>query len=317
MRPDVLVLGAGGVLGEAWLMGVLAGLEDAAGLDMRECECFVGTSAGSIVAARLAAGESPRRPASAGAEPPADGLEETEVDGTPDSGLEGAFGAVTGAARLAGAWAGAIGGSLVPRALGVAAPGGALLRAAMLQQIPEPQNTLFGLRREIERSGAAFDGRLRVAAVNRRNGRRVMFGGPGAPRATVAEAVSASCAAPWLFEPVEIGGREYVDGGVWSPINLDAAPVGRNTQVLCLNPLATVVASSTILAILRTAARSAASVEALALRSRGAAVQTVAPNAESVAAIGTNPMDREPTERVLAAGYRQGLWLGPPGAAPA
>ena len=62
-RPDVLVLGGGGVLGEAWMMGVLAGLEDATGFDLRRCEHFVGTSAGSIVAARLAAGESPRRPA--------------------------------------------------------------------------------------------------------------------------------------------------------------------------------------------------------------------------------------------------------------
>ncbi|MGH2913874.1 MAG: patatin-like phospholipase family protein, partial [Solirubrobacteraceae bacterium] len=60
--PDVLVLGAGGVLGEAWLTGVVAGIEDGAGLDLRECEAFVGTSAGAIVAAGLAAGRSPRRP---------------------------------------------------------------------------------------------------------------------------------------------------------------------------------------------------------------------------------------------------------------
>ena len=49
------------------------------------------------------------------------------------------------------------------------------------------------------------------------------------------------------------------------------------------------------------------SVEALALRRRGAAVQMLAPNAESAAAMGTNFMDREPRGRVLAAGYRQGL----------
>ena len=29
-RPDILVLGAGGLLGEAWMVGVLAGIEDAA-----------------------------------------------------------------------------------------------------------------------------------------------------------------------------------------------------------------------------------------------------------------------------------------------
>ena len=46
----------------------------------------------------------------------------------------------------------------------------------------------------------------------------------------------ASCTVPWLFAPVTIGGREYVDGGVWSPTNLDAAPAGRDTHVLCLEP---------------------------------------------------------------------------------
>ena len=85
-----------------------------------------------------------------------------------------------------------------------------------------------------------FDGRLRVATVDRRTGRRVMFGSPGAPMATVAEAVEASCTVPWLFAPVVIGGREYVDGGVWSPTNLDAAPAGRDTHVLCLNPTSAV-----------------------------------------------------------------------------
>jgi predicted acylesterase/phospholipase RssA len=54
--PDVLVLGAGGAVGEAWMTGLLGGL----GLDFRECEYFVGTSAGAVVAATLAAGREPR-----------------------------------------------------------------------------------------------------------------------------------------------------------------------------------------------------------------------------------------------------------------
>src|SRR5688572_16904987 len=49
--PDVLVLGGGGLLGEAWMTGVLAGIEDATGADMRSCRAYVGTSAGSIVSA--------------------------------------------------------------------------------------------------------------------------------------------------------------------------------------------------------------------------------------------------------------------------
>ena len=63
LRPDVLVLAGGGTLGEAWMTGLLAGIEDVSGVDFRSVESFVGTSAGSIVAAALAAGTSPRRPA--------------------------------------------------------------------------------------------------------------------------------------------------------------------------------------------------------------------------------------------------------------
>ena len=58
-RPDVLVLGGGGTLGEAWLRALLAGLEADTGWDLRESDAFVGTSAGSIVAAVLAAGRRP------------------------------------------------------------------------------------------------------------------------------------------------------------------------------------------------------------------------------------------------------------------
>ena len=86
-----------------------------------------------------------------------------------------------------------------------------------------------------------------MTAVDRRSGRRVVFGSPGAPDASVAQAVEASCTVPWLFAPVKIGDREYVDGGVWSPTNLDAAPAGRDTHVLCLNPTANLAASQTLL----------------------------------------------------------------------
>src|SRR5215204_1663764 len=58
--PDVLVLGGGGILGEAWMSAVLAGLAEATGFDPRSCEGYVGTSAGSIVAAALSAGIDPR-----------------------------------------------------------------------------------------------------------------------------------------------------------------------------------------------------------------------------------------------------------------
>ena len=109
-------------------------------------------------------------------------------------------------------------------ALSVTAPAGRLARAAVLRRAPRPDRTLGGLGGHIDALGARFDGRLRISAVDRANGKRVMFGAPDAPRATVAEAVLASCSVPWLFAPVQIGEREYVDGGVWSPTNLDAVP---------------------------------------------------------------------------------------------
>src|SRR3954462_3325426 len=55
-RPDVLVLAAGGTLGEAWMRGLLDGAGRGTGIDFRDCEYFVGTSAGSSVAAFLDAG---------------------------------------------------------------------------------------------------------------------------------------------------------------------------------------------------------------------------------------------------------------------
>lgn len=299
-RPDILVLGGGGVLGESWMMGVLAGVEEATGFDLRACEYFVGTSAGSIVAAHLVAGRAPRRPSTTGSEVQLAGIR-------PANSLASV---AVGAARRAGTWALAAGSAFAPLALGLSAPGGAVVRAAMLRALPRPADDLSGLAAEVERSGARFDGRLRVAAVDRANGRRVMFGSPSAPRASVAEAVAASCSVPWLFSPVRIGGRDYVDGGVWSATNLDAAPAGLQTHVLCLNPTANITGTHSVLALIRNVARSAVSVESMVLRRRGAAVQAVAPNTECAKAMGTNFMDREPRADVLAAGYRQGLALG-------
>jgi NTE family protein len=282
-------------------MGVLAGIEDATGFDLRECESFVGTSAGAIVSAHLAAGQSPRRPSNIdnGSFPDEAGSE----------AVEGLAAAAIYAAKRAGAFAMAAGAAFAPLALGVATPGGALIRAAMLRRIPRPEDDLSRLRNRVERSGARFDGRLRVTAVDRRSGRRVVFGSPRAPSVSVAEAVEASCTVPWLFAPVEIQGREYVDGGVWSPTNLDAAPAGRDTHVLCLNPTANLVGSHSVLTMIRTVARSAMNVEALALRRRGSDVRLVAPSAECAAAMGTNFMDPEPSDRVISAAYRQGLRL--------
>jgi NTE family protein len=302
LNPDVLVLGGGGVLGEAWMMGVLAGIEDGTGLDMRRCEYFVGTSAGSIVASHLVAGRPPRRPESHRA-----GAESASAEPAPAEPANRLAAAGSSGARRAGSWAVAAAGTFAPLALGLAAPGGAVMRRTLLRRLPHPTQSLDGLKEHLARSGAQFDGRLRVTAVERGSGRRVVFGSPGAPPATVAEAVAASCSVPWLFAPVEIDGREYVDGGVWSPTNIDAAPAGRGAHVLCLNPTASLAGTGDLIGVFRRVSRSAATVEALALRRRGASVTTFAPSAASASEMGLNLMDRRRAKPVLAAGYRQGL----------
>ncbi len=287
VAPDVLVLAAGGVIGEAWMTGMLAGIEDEAGADMRGVESFVGTSAGAIVAARLAAGKPLRRPPDAAAS----AAGETEADGR------------RGLVRTAASWGWAATSPLAPVATALSAPGGALVRSALLARAPDTGRTLGRLHEEVERSGVRFDGRLRVCCVDKGSGRRVVFGAPGAPRASVADAVTASCAIPWVFAPVRIGEREYVDGGVWSVTNLDAAPARRQTEVLCLDPTASLRSP------LRQAFRVAISVELQILRRRGARVRHVGPDAEAAQAMGTDFMATGPSAAALAAGHRQGRAL--------
>ncbi|HEX6460961.1 MAG TPA: patatin-like phospholipase family protein [Thermoleophilaceae bacterium] len=298
-KPDVVVLGGGGILGEAWMTAVLVGLEETAEFDARECEAYVGTSAGSIVAAVLSAGVDPRTRLGRMPEPP--GVE--EVDAVPGGGT----GSRT-ARRAVMVGRGAV-APLVAAGLRSVAPGGAFFRRTLLSVAPRGSRSLRGLGDHLQRDGADWgDGRLRVSAVDLQSGKRVMFGAPGEPQASVGQAVEASCAIPGVFAPVEIGGREYVDGGAWSPTNLDAAPVKKGTRVLCLNP--TGAFASPLLAGIGLVSRSSAALEAIALQRHGARVRTVVPDQASVAVIGRNLMDPRPRAAAVKAGLAQGRALG-------
>src|SRR5919202_5227315 len=146
--PHALVLGVGGVLGEAWITGVLGGIASVTGVDFREPEVVVGTSAGSIVAAYLTAGEPLRAPSQSD-----DGLpEQPAVSGSAGWGI------LQRAATLrlvAGA-------PLAPLVLAAATPGGALARAALLSRMPSGRLDLDGLGHRIDRLGVRFEGRLKA-----------------------------------------------------------------------------------------------------------------------------------------------------------
>jgi Patatin-like phospholipase len=54
-RKRALVLGGGGVAGVAWELGILTGFYDR-GMDVRDADLFIGTSAGSVVGAQITSG---------------------------------------------------------------------------------------------------------------------------------------------------------------------------------------------------------------------------------------------------------------------
>jgi NTE family protein len=294
LTPNVVVLGVGGILGEAWMSGFLAGSAQATGVDYREMDAFMGTSAGSIVAAQLAAGTAPQRP-------------RNWADARTGSAPRSDSGSLRAATERAGRLYLSAISPLAVAALSAATPAGALARAALLASIPRGTIPLDDLRARVTALRYRFDGRLRVVAVERASGRRVVFGAPGAPPVPFADAVVASCAIPGVFRPAVIGGREYVDGGVWSPTNLDAAAVGRGDRVLCLVPTAGLGGPSGFpLRTLAAGWRVTTALEAEAVRRRGAKVTVVTPDAGARAAMGTSLMDPRPRERVLAEGFRQG-----------
>ena len=186
-------------------------------------------------------------------------------------------------------------------------PAGAALRAAVLDTRPAGDARDPAAARALERLGPPSS-----------------TAGSASPPSTCAAAAawcSARPARPGAASPTRcsrrarcrgssgrstIGGREYVDGGAWSAANLDAAPVGRGTEVLCLNPTATPRLSPTASAPCARSPARGASTEALLLRSRGARVRIVAPDAGAVAAIGPNLFDPRRRAAVEAAGYAPG-----------
>jgi NTE family protein len=64
---------------------------------------------------------------------------------------------------------------------------------------------------------------LYLAATDLDTCERIVFGGPGWDDVPISQAVRASTALPMFYTPVEIRGREFVDGGIVSTTNLDIA----------------------------------------------------------------------------------------------
>lgn len=279
-----LVLGAGGAVGHAFHAGVLAALEHAMSWKPDSAEIIVGTSAGSVVAALIRAGcpapdlanaslGEPLSPAGRAlfekigppAELPVPGVQHVDV------------------------WRGPAAGHLLRRPWGIR-PGA--LGAALLPPGNVPSEAVAAGVRKIY--GDAWPAKPTwICAVRLDDGRLVVFGRPGSPPTSIADAVAASCAIPAYFTPVVIGGKRHVDGGVHSVTNADqlahvkldlvvvSCPMGSTREAVTLGPDLP----------LRAAVQMRLTREAAAVRRAGIEVVSFLPTAADRMAMGTNPMD--------------------------
>ena len=279
-----LVLGGGGVLGGAWEAGALHALRQVTGWDPCRADHLIGTSVGSLLGALLAADVLPNVDLVEAATHRVEAFP-WPIPGSWNLGFTGAK--VTGPRRWIMTAAG-----LLPRGTLSTRP----IQESVRQRIPRGWPT----------------GRpLWIVATDYRSGERVVFGRSHAPAADLPDAVAASCAIPGVYRPVEIGGRLYVDGGLYSATSLDLLIGVGLDLAICLNPMSSpsVAPGPRKLAVrLQGVAEHAAHrsliAEADALRASGTPVLLIEPGPVDLAAMGLNLMDRKRAHFVFETAVR-------------
>jgi NTE family protein len=191
-----LVLGGGGITGIAWEWGMLAGLADV-GVDLTAADLVIGTSAGSVVGAQVAAGVDPAVRYAAQLEDPGG-----EIAARMSRRALARFGWAMARSRNPQAYRARIG----RMALAARTVPEADRRAVIEARLP--------VREWPER-------RLLITAVDAESGEFVVYDRDSG--VSLVDAVGASCAVPGVWPPVTIGGRRLIDGGVRSVANVDLA----------------------------------------------------------------------------------------------
>jgi NTE family protein len=303
-----LVLGAGGVLGGAWLTGGLHAIARETEWDPGSADYIVGTSAGAMTGVLLAAGVPPWFMVAHSKGRVADGV--NGADGRPAAEPHRAAGA---GFRLHRGLPHLGPGSLRMAATALANP----LRHTPLQMLAGwlpsgliSTDPLAETVRRAVRDRWVDHPNFWAVACDYQSGRRTPFGRIDMPKADVADAVAASCAIPGFYRPVRIGGRRYVDGGVCSASNLDLV-AGRGLDlVICLNPLSGRTGSSPIdplewlPAMGRRASRRRLQHEARKVRRFGTEVVIIEPTPDDHAVMGLNWMSRERRREVIETAER-------------
>lgn len=284
-RDRALVLGGGGSTGNAWLIGVIAGLFDA-GLDVTDADLTIGTSAGSTAAAQIAGATPtqlfanildavpPQRPAPVGSGP----------------GRAPARPVVNHLERINKIIADAQDVADMRRRLGAAALDmDAASDGAWSTQWRTTVATRLASQHWPERT-------VLITAVDARNGEPVAFDRHSG--VDLVDAIAASCSSGL---PYRIGDKRYLDGGYRSNAeNADlAAGYGR---VLVLSPF-----GGRSLQPLEWGTHLATQVDEL--RARGSRVETIFPDSNSEHMFGANAMDLSLRPPAAQAGYEQGRAL--------
>jgi len=293
-----LVLGGGGAAGNAWEIGIIAGLAEA-GLDMTEAaDLVVGTSSGATAAAQVRSGIPPAELLASVLSPPVQSAGQNR-ERPPSLPMATVF------ERMRAIGAAATSAADLQRAMGAFGlesdatlrPAAGQRRATVAARLPRPE---WPDRPMIVVAVDAHTGEL--AAFNRDSG------------VDLVDAVTASSALPGLVPTHSINGTHYINGGVRSNENADLASGYANVVVLSpfggrsqTPPERGADPAGQFEGLRRTpewGTDLASQVEAL--RKQGSHVEVITPDADSRAAMGTNQMD--PATRIPAAraGFAQG-----------
>lgn len=294
-----IVLGAGGVLGAAWTVGALKAVQDELDWDPREAEVLIGTSAGSVMAAALGCGLAVDELLDHQL-----GLPDPRIDFDPDTDSGGALPPLP--RPFVGSPRGLVSSALHPFRT---TPMGAVAAA-----LPKGRGSIEAVGRLVDGvlpdGGWAPHANTWVVAMDYATSRRTVFGRDGAPEAQLRDAVMASCAIPGWYQPVRIGSRRYVDGGVCSPTSVDLLMKAGLDEVIVLSPMTSMTYDTpdTVTGRIERRFRRLSTKRVLGevkkVASSGTRVRFLGPTSEDLAVIGANMMDPRRRTQVLETSLR-------------
>lgn len=270
-----MMLGGGGVRGASWIMGALYGLATETGWDPASADLVVGTSAGAVVGALTLAGAKPWEALA----PDRQNFLRALLNGA----------SFHPQPTLRSLWSGSP--PLLRRAL-LAGP--SPVAAAMPEGFVSTE-PIVRLVRDWAPLGWPAGQRLWIVATEFATGDRVAFG--RAVRRSPSSGTRRRLRAP--SRPVRIGGRRYVDGGVYTGANLDIVAGEPLDLVICVNPLSS--RPGTALGIywpVRTLLHQQVVPQMRAVEEAGARLVVLEPDGWSINLIGLNPMSSRRVDEV-------------------